>query len=609
MKENLLIVASLLVSSVAVAQTQKAEEAPENVASVVATQKAIAEEQPVLTFEEVLATRADSTTSSVNPTFTNPYGSFYFGATVTESGYTWGGYNNHNYLLLPPYENYTFRNTTDKEGNTFAWYLSKNQVSTDYDYTDANTAASSEFSYYYSPLLAVNGGTPTGNLDYLKYWKNTVINFTNGTRDYGMAPAGPYYHANADSVARFSPVWWGAGGKTSAMEGFLIKNSSVKALTDPVYKAICQQFDKPISPIVVNGMRIYARMNCTAGATIKCTVRKITDNGYIGDVVTTGTYTFESDVNNIQGNSSNGITMVEVPLTDKDEFDMDVPLVVDYGCFVMFDFTDEKITEFDPQFFSYNKYGVTEYVKNKTHGLTVYAEVTGKNASGKEVSVYPNMAVSFTSGAAVASLWASINGYIPYIGMYQANSAVGIKDRDMTDKAPVFNVPTAGAVYAMNMQCTSTAEDWIITNASGDDKLASWLKFVTLDTTVGEGDDAEPVVQIQATVEALPSSVTGRSETVVIEYEPGFTYKMTFNQGETGVGSVAVEAVSVKAVNGNFEVVAPASVSNVAVYNMAGQVVASQAVAAGANTIDGSNLAAGVYVLKFNNGATVKAVK
>ena len=84
---------------------------------------------------------------------------------------------------------------------------------------------------------------------------------------------------------------------------------------------------------------------------------------------------------------------------------------------------------------------------------------------------------------------------------------------------------------------------------------------------------------------------------------------MTIGQGTVGVESAVVtSAARVSVVGGNFVVNAPESINAVTVYNVAGQAVATSEVA-GSTTVDASSLAKGVYVLRFNDGSTVKVIK
>ena len=79
---------------------------------------------------------------------------------------------------------------------------------------------------------------------------------------------------------------------------------------------------------------------------------------------------------------------------------------------------------------------------------------------------------------------------------------------------------------------------------------------------------------------------------------------------EAGVDEVGVaeSAAKVAVVGGDFVVTAPEGIDAVTVYNVAGQAVAASEVA-GTTTVDAQSLAKGVYILRFNDGSTVKVMK
>lgn len=80
--------------------------------------------------------------------------------------------------------------------------------------------------------------------------------------------------------------------------------------------------------------------------------------------------------------------------------------------------------------------------------------------------------------------------------------------------------------------------------------------------------------------------------------------------GGTGIASIANEDGIKAYVNGaNVEVSYPETVTSVQVVNVAGQVVATYALEGTSATIPAANLVNGLYLLKFDNGATVKVMK
>lgn len=148
-------------------------------------------------------------------------------------------------------------------------------------------------------------------------------------------------------------------------------------------------------------------------------------------------------------------------------------------------------------------------------------------------------------------------------------------------------------------------------DADGDGVLDeySWLSY---ELTEGEYDAVTLegyYPYITFTAEELPADVEGRYATVELSIAGATPVEFIVTQGTTGVeGVVATSAAQVSVVGGNFVVSAPESINAVTVYNVAGQAVATSEIA-GNTTVDASSLAKGVYVLRFNDGSTVKVIK
>lgn len=129
------------------------------------------------------------------------------------------------------------------------------------------------------------------------------------------------------------------------------------------------------------------------------------------------------------------------------------------------------------------------------------------------------------------------------------------------------------------------------------------LTYESQGTTYYSGQTEVPV-----TVEALPAGVKGREAWVNISYM-GASLSIHIVQGEAGVEGVAVNAPQVVTVDGdNFVVKANDNVAKAEVFTAAGQKVAEAAVN-GTTTIDAAALANGLYIVKLDNGTTVKVVK
>lgn len=187
---------------------------------------------------------------------------------------------------------------------------------------------------------------------------------------------------------------------------------------------------------------------------------------------------------------------------------------------------------------------------------------------------------------------------------------------------PFFNVYTAEGAYteswtapneggSVKFLAESNDNDpaaWFVTDAEGND-LPSWLKAELGTQTMQGSSGTYEMATIALTAEALPSGVTGRSAVVKVMAAMGGVGEIKVVQGEGGVDAVIAEEIGVAVVGEDFVVKANTEVSSVEIYNLAGQLVKSAELSAGNNVIAAGDLAKGVYVLHFNNNATVKAVK
>ncbi|MCH5216338.1 MAG: T9SS type A sorting domain-containing protein, partial [Muribaculaceae bacterium] len=610
-----ILLSTLLVAGSLVSYAQKPvavtenPEGPEAVASTVENVQAVVDEAATARLEQMISTRADDIVGK----FRSDYGTYFYGQT-TADGSIYSGTTSavtnipgvYTYLCLPAYTDFTFRNLTEG-GSSYTWYLSaaNNTVqSTDKDYHYGPITGIKQdyhFSYYYSPVLSVDGGPSNGIATVMKSGHDTYIPWTNGERTYGLA-AYPSSTNNGEAMVAAVRTWWTAG-EDAVNQTWWTSASKLSSfgLDEGTFTGYAQMFEKPITPLVLESVSGYARANISKGAIIKATIRKINDAGQIADVITTGEYEFQEDIENIQGTSSNGITKYTIPVTALDEFQMETPLVIDYPfvviieadwkggkysnfCQLLISAADQK--SFD-DYYASGRFGPLGIIKGK------------KDGADKTVYGYTN--VSFTSGNVAMAWWINLDGYFPYFGNFGGSNAINDQLEDQLGDKYELTYPTSATTYSIWVQSNYGLDD-ILVSDENDDEVASWLKVSSSNQVYTSGSNTYDYIDYSISAEALPSNVKGRQATVKFS-STGLTKEYIITQGEyDGVNSVTVESVTVKAVNGNFEVTAPASVSNVEVYNVAGQVVVNAPVSAGVNTIDGSALANGVYVLKFNNG-------
>jgi|GEM_PF-1694736 len=141
------------------------------------------------------------------------------------------------------------------------------------------------------------------------------------------------------------------------------------------------------------------------------------------------------------------------------------------------------------------------------------------------------------------------------------------------------------------------------------DETADWL---SLSETGDSHYETNDVLFFHIEAEPLPAGMTGRTGDYVLASH-GITARITVKQGDGGVGINKVDTPQAKVAKTaeGLNVSYPAAATSVAVYNVAGQLVAQYALnATGTLTIPASDLANGVYLFKFNGiNQTVKVLK
>lgn len=167
--------------------------------------------------------------------------------------------------------------------------------------------------------------------------------------------------------------------------------------------------------------------------------------------------------------------------------------------------------------------------------------------------------------------------------------------------------------FTVNSYYSYSSEYWELEAVDAEGEEVEWVSIPLDDikdlTVEYEGTKYySGQTEVPVTVEALPAGVKGREAWVNISYM-GASLSIHVVQGEAGVEGVAVNAPQVVTVDGdNFVVKANDNVAKAEVFTAAGQKVAEAAVN-GTTTIDAAALANGLYIVKLDNGTTVKVVK
>lgn len=173
-----------------------------------------------------------------------------------------------------------------------------------------------------------------------------------------------------------------------------------------------------------------------------------------------------------------------------------------------------------------------------------------------------------------------------------------------TEWGGVVNASTTGETITIPFNSYFYSSETTAQAYNGEDGgEVDWIEFSLAD------NDQTITTDLTVKVDALPDGVEGRKCYIVFTPTGSAPYKLHIGQGTVGVESAVItSAAQVSVVGENFVVNAPETINAVTVYNVAGQAVATSEIA-GNTTVDASSLAKGVYVLRFNDGSTVKVIK
>lgn len=162
-----------------------------------------------------------------------------------------------------------------------------------------------------------------------------------------------------------------------------------------------------------------------------------------------------------------------------------------------------------------------------------------------------------------------------------------------------YDAPTKGGSKTFAINSNYAAKDLSVSMPAD----AKWLTYSIADVDGGSA--------ITFNVDSIPADASTRECDVVVSgLGAKATYTITQKNTPTGINAnVASSDVKVMANASSLELTYPSSVSSVNVYNAAGQQVAAYTLNGSRSSISTQNWAKGIYMLKFNNGRSVKIIR
>ena len=523
---------------------------------------------------------------------------------------------------MPAYADLTWENASTG-ATSYSWeYISPNWM----DATDESqlflttTATDLTTSYEWSQGSALNSPTltATGGSDVAVFADETGVVFGGQEVDSEGGVFGTAMFDAADGVS-WTDCSFAALGVSSD-----INESLFASLADEcVILGFGNLYPAPAAPYAISKVWAPVMGTWSAGAELKCTVYSI-KNGTINEELAYGTYTTTSasDASSIQKYD-------QIPTVNFDLLHYD-GIWESEGYFTVSDSIYVEISSEDPKVKYLAPVGnipnigsdkwiervlddegylvVPEYQERMLNAYVRFSySISMLGMEGEDILLWPSF-YTFGGELANAGVWHPM-GFMLY-----TDAAFGWLV-DPVSESNVFSIPTTGGDSEVCYLFTypDFNESIIVENDIEEDGIiddAEWLEYVIELPYVEESAEGTSFYYggIIFSADALPAGVEGRSATVEITATGAAPMYITVNQGTTGITAVTTSAAKVSVEGGNFVVTAPEAINAATVYNVAGQAVAASEIA-GTTTIDGSSLAKGVYIVRFNDGSSVKVVK
>ena len=513
--------------------------------------------------------------------YQRPGGAYYLG--MDEEYYSLNG----SFMFAAPYADLTWTNTSNTDSQSFVWTYTDPEtgeegVSTNvdltvnYPYENGSVGVPSLTAY-------AEGATESAyawNGDGILMGGSCLFSFSDGSISrYGVSTA------DVDNN-KFTRIVLDDDG-TMAF-GF---NPKSRELWTPVFgmtqdennyvevTEIGNLFPAPEVPYSLERVYVLGAGSVEAGTTINMTIRAVDESGYLRDTIATGHITGSEVVYPMSSDpQASDYFSMGFDILQQDDFGFEMPAVIAVNSAIYVAITVENLGNSNFGFFQ------TAYpsANNETNG---YFRVVGKSEGEDVNSLQSINGLSTSSGPCY-------NSFLFYL--------TASYDVMHCDESTTFVAADGGESKTFNVVSNYATAGWTVTKS---DRSADWFTYSLADGTDGVNST------VTFNVDALPAGVEGRSCDVTISVSPSAYLTFTISQGNSGVESTVVSsAAKVNVVNGDFVIAAPESINAVSVYNIAGQLVNTAAVE-GTTTVDGASLAQGVYILKFNDGSSVKVIK
>ena len=342
---------------------------------------------------------------------------------------------------------------------------------------------------------------------------------------------------------------------------------------------------KPAAPYAISMMYVYAACEFPAGTELYADVYSIDDNNRMSkEPIATAYFQAEQAYENTAEPGYTSVFMVPFVMIEDDGI-MVAQTIVNVNSAIAIIMRDNaNVTTFDPLVIEgsmdADNFFLTEDDEGGMSTGGIYFDIDGVEGPTEN---------DYSATAVALYIDATFGWFFPESDRVQSTEWEDVVTAETTGET--ITIPF-NSYYISDL---TTVQVW------SEDGTVDWVDYTL--------ENGEQSVDLTLTVDALPAGVSGRKCTLIFTPTGSAQYKLVIGQGTVGVEDVvATSAANVTVQGGNFVVSAPEAINNVTVYNVAGQAVATSEIA-GTTTVDAQSLAKGVYVLRFNDGSTVKVIK
>lgn len=505
------------------------------------------------------------------------------------------------WMLLPPFTDVTWFNASSEDAIGCNWQYIDPDGEEDESGLLVDVAETTDedltlqyglfYAYEMNPILTVEAGEES--VEYQDYYPA----YTEFGGDFDLT--------DYSAARNFGATNWRAiedgEGYTLANWGFGIGYDEQKwnvIFGDETTEARCsgvgQLFPYSGHPIFLKGTWIYAVWESRSDCELTAHVYPIDEEGYLGEEVATATtlipaQEWDSGMIEFQFETIDPITQLPV----------EAELTLDSGFMVYIDWDPDAADAAGLSYLTFlpNSEPVAD---GDTYGY-FSIETTSLETGKVENAIYPTDALTSSYGICYLSFCMMIDaGYTELYPFFEPEDAN-------------IDADPAGETREFQFYATEPAEQMYVEEDEAGE-MPEWVSYAIEDVY---GERAESRLKEESylytnfaiTIDALPESTDYRETTLTLR-QPGDYQVFTITQGEeTGVTIVRKDSgIKVSTEGESFIITAPAAVNSVRIFNAAGQLVKTAAIN-GTATVNVADLASGIYMLRFNNKAVVKAVK